>query len=182
MRVLLSCLAVLALSLGCAGPELHFDYDVKANYQAYRAYDWYAAAPKAAPGNPLLDNRVRRAVEAELALRGFKRETTADPEFLVTYYPVLTARGRSRGAFSIGLGMGGPVGLGLGLAAPLTARPAGQITSIVLEIKDFKTQQLVWKAAAGEVLDGSETPEEADAAVADAVKKLLKRFPPTSNS
>jgi hypothetical protein len=167
--------------MGCAGPDIHFDYDVKANYQSYHAYDWYAA-PKTAPGNPLLDQRVRRAVEAELALRGFKREITADPEFLVTYYPAFAARRRSRGAFSIGLGMGGPVGLGLGIAAPLTARSAGQVTSIVLEIQDFKTHQLIWKAAAADVLDGTEGPEDADAAVAEAVKKMLKRFPPTATS
>ncbi|BDU73922.1 DUF4136 domain-containing protein [Mesoterricola silvestris] len=182
MRILASSLVVLALSLGCAGPEIRFDYDARANYQAYQAYDWYAA-PKAAAGNPILDNRVRRAVEAELAQRGFRRETSADPQFLVTYYPAFAARRRSRGAVSIGLGMGGgPVGLGLGLAAPLGARSSGQVTSIVLEIKDFKTSQLVWKAAAEDVLDGSESPEDADAAVTEAVRKMLKRFPPTSKS
>ncbi len=181
MRILPSCLAVLALSLGCSGPDLHFDYDVRANYQSFHTFDWYAA-PKAGPGNPLLDSRVRRAVEAELTQRGYARETSADPEFLVTCYPVQTARGRSRGGVSIGLGLGGPVGVGLGLAAPLTPRSSGQMTSIVLEIKDFKTNQVVWKAVAGEVLDGSETPEEADAAVTDAVRKMLKRFPPTSKS
>lgn len=182
MRILVPCLAVLALSLGCSGPDIRFDYDSRANYQTYHNYDWYAA-PKKAPGNPLLDARVRRSVEAELALRGFKRETAADPEFLVTYYPAFQARRRSRGHLGLGLGLGGPgMALGVGVAAPLSGHSGGQAASITLEIQDFKTHQLIWKAVAEEVLDGSETPEEADAAVDQAVKKMLKRFPPTSRS
>jgi hypothetical protein len=185
MRILVSCLAVLALSMGCAGPTVNFDYDARASYAGYHAWDWYAAPKKAQAGQaPLLDTRVRRAVETQLAAKGFKREITADPEFLVTYYPVFTARRRSRGHVGIGLGFGGRgMGLGVGVAAPLNGgAPAGKITSIVLEIQDFKTHQLIWRAVAEDILDGTETPEDAEAAVNEAVKKQLDRFPPTAKS
>jgi len=48
----------------------------------------------------------------------------------------------------------------------------------VLEIQDFKTHTLIWKAVADGVLDDAEAPEDADATVAQAVRKMLSRFPP----
>ncbi len=175
------CMAALALSMGCAGPDVHYDYDARASYQGLRTYDWYAA-PTSAKGvgrNPLMDTRVRRAVEAELAARNLRRETSADPDFLVTYYPLFEARKARHGHVGLGLGLGGRgLGMGVGLAAPIGGHPKGQIGSIVLEIQDFKTHTLIWKAVADQVLDDEEAPEDADTSVAQAVRKMLSRFPP----
>jgi hypothetical protein len=188
MRPFGSCLIVLGLALGCAGPAVQFDYDSKVDYASYHTYDWYAPSRGAqalaggAP-NPLMDTRVRRAVEAQLAVRNFRRETTGDPDFLVTYYPVYQRRfSRTHVGFGLGLGMGVArgVGVGVGVSGPAgEARPAGGIGSIVLEIQDYKTHQLVWKATAEDVLDASDTPEGSDEDVAVAVKKMLAKFPPT---
>ena len=187
MRLLAASLAALTLALGCAGPEIRFDYDAKAGYQAYHSYDWYAAGKAVRdPGaqNGITDNRVRRAVEAELAARSFRREPSADPDFLVTYYPVYQPRHSRRPRVGIGLGLGPMrgLGLGLGVSAPVGARASGQIGSIVLEIQDFKSHQLVWRAVAEGVLDDTQTPEDADDSVTQAVRKMLTRFPPTGKS
>jgi hypothetical protein len=56
------------------------------------------------------------------------------------------------------------------------------VGSIVLEIKDFKSQQIIWKAQAEDVLDDTGTPEDSDQDVAAAVKKMLMRFPPTASA
>jgi hypothetical protein len=180
MRSLTVGVAALVLGLGCAGPDLHFDYDGQAAFGTYHAYDWYAS-PKGAReggGSPIADARVRRAVEAELAARGFRRETAADPDFLVVYYPVYEARRGARPRVGIGLGFGPFRGVGLGISAPIGGAPRGKIGSIVLEIQDFKTHQLVWKAEASDVLDDHDSPEDADAEVGRAVRKMLVRFPP----
>jgi len=178
MKMLASSLAVLALTLGCAGPEIHYDYDAKATFQNYRTYDWYAPAKgdktRGAGQNPIADTRVRRAVETELDARKIRKETSADPDFLLTYYPVYQARKGHRARLGMGLGL---PGLGVGVSAPVGAKPTGKIGSIVLEVQDFKTHTLVWKAVADGVLDDTETPEDADQSVAEAVKKMLKRFP-----
>jgi hypothetical protein len=183
MRRLTLGAAALVLGLGCAGPQLHFDYDAQASFGTYHAYDWYVA-PKGAQaggGSPIVDARVRRAVDTELAARGFRRETAADPDFLVVYYPIYEARRGHRPRVGIGLGLGGfrGVGLGVGVNAPVGPAPRGTIGSIVLEIQDFKTHQLVWKAEASDVLDDHDSPEDADIEVNRAVQKMLKRFPPT---
>jgi len=181
MRAIWSCAAVLALSMGCSGPDVHFDYDVKAGYQAYKTYDWYAAPAAKAGGNAIMDTRVRRAVEAEMTARNFRKETAADPDFLLTYYASYEAR-RSRGPH-MGVGIGiSPfrgLGIGLGMGGPVGGRRIEKVGSIILEIQDFKTKTLVWRAVADQVLDDSATPEDSDEIVAQAVKKMLGRFPPT---
>ena len=185
--MLWSSVAVLALAVGCAGPELHFDYDVRANYQSYHTFDWYAAskadqAKGAGAQSSIMDTRVRRAVEAELTARNFRKETTADPDFLVTYYPSYQPRQGHRPHVGLGLGFGGRgLGLGVGVAGG-GGQTRGKIGSIVLEIQDFKSHQVVWKAVAEEVLDDTLNPEDSDQDVAKAVKKLLERFPPTAKS
>ncbi len=181
MRTLYASLAVLALATGCAGPKVHYDYDARATYAGYRAWDWYAAPKGGGGANPIADARVRRAVEAELTAKGFRREPAADPDFLVIYQAAYGPRRKgARGHVSVGLGMV-PVrglGLGVGVAAPVSGGHRGKIGSIILEIKDFKSQQVIWRAEAEEVLDDSLTPEESDQDVAKAVTAMLAKFPP----
>ena len=53
-----------------------------------------------------------------------------------------------------------------------------QVGSIVLEIQDFKTHQLIWKAEAQDVLDDAATPEDSQQDVSVAVTRMLGQFPP----
>lgn len=184
MRRLWMTLPAAILILGCAGPAVHYDYDTRASYKDFHTYDWYAASKAqavhgAGVQNPLMDARVRRAVEAELAARGLRKETAADPDLLVTYYPLYQRRQGHRARVGLGLGMGLPgMGVGVGVGAPVGQKPTGKIGSIVLEIQDFKAHTVLWRAQADEVLDDTENPEDLDQDVARAVKKMLDRFPP----
>ena len=179
MKHPIACLATLALTLalGCNGPDITYDYDAKAGFAAFHSYDWYAAPPTAQAGlNPFVDARVRKAVETVLAARSFQKETSADPDFLVTYYPVYHVVRPARAR----IGFGGFVapGLAIGMSQPIAPGPRHQVGSIVLEIQDFKTHQLIWKAQAPDVLDDAATPEESQQDVTAAVTRMLGRFPP----
>ncbi len=177
MKFPIACLATLALALGCNGPAIHYDYDAKAGYATFHSYDWYAAPPAAQPSvNPFVDSRVRAAVESVLAARHFEKETRADPDFLVTYYPIYHSVGPSRAR----VGFGGFLmpGLAIGVSQPIASGPRRHVGSIVLEIQDFKTHQLVWKAEAPDVLDDAATPEDSQQDVTAAVTKMLGQFPP----
>ena len=73
----------LVLFSGCVGIPVKYDYDKQAQWQSYKSYDWYAASAQAkgkAAGvvNPLMDRRVRGAVEKVLAARGFKPFSRAE--------------------------------------------------------------------------------------------------------
>jgi hypothetical protein len=181
MKLLCVSFAALMLALGCAGPEVHYDYDAKAKFPALHTYDWYAASPadQAQAGgvkNPFVDSRVRRAVENALAAKNFQKETSAEPDFLVTYYPVYVLHRYSRGL--VGIGFGGP-GMAVGVAGPIGGGPGWRSGSIVLEIQDAKTHQVIWKAEAEDAIDLSEGPEDSERDVSAAVNKMLLQFPPT---
>ncbi|NTW86234.1 MAG: DUF4136 domain-containing protein [Holophagaceae bacterium] len=169
-------LVPLALLLGCSSYSIKYDYDVTASFGRYRTFDYYASKKGTGGTTSLMDKRVRAAVEKELQARGFTLETRSDPDFLVTYYPVVKDR-KVRTTTRVGMGWG---------YRPVYGR-VGTTTSqvrhykegtIVLEIVDFKTNQLVWQGAAAGALTGLNNPEDADELVPKAVRDILAKFPP----
>jgi hypothetical protein len=112
-------LLLISLSLplaACATVKYSEDYDRQATFEDYETYDWIAPSEDERAAlervNPFLERRLQRAVEAELADRGFVRSVEDDPDFWVSVYPLVPssedgprARG-ARGHVSIGFGLG----------------------------------------------------------------------------
>jgi hypothetical protein len=177
----------LVMLTACAGPTVHFDYDSGDNFSKYKAFDWYAApggAQARAGGvvNPLMDARVHRIVEKELAAKGFQRETAKDPDFLVVFYPTYQPFLRSGAHVGFGMGLGFGRFTAVGVGGPVGSRYVPPVGNMVLEVKDFKTNRMIWRAEAEEVLDSQATPEEADQDVTQAVRKMLGQFPPVASA
>ena len=178
-RTALVPLALLLLA-GCTPFTVKYDYDSHAPFAAFKSFDWYAASGKAkgkAAGvnDPIMDRRVRNAVERELTAKGLKQEQAGEPDLLVTYYPVYRNH-----AVVTTTGYGGwgyrPYGFGVGTG--FTEVRHYQDGSIVLELVDNKAKQLIWRAVAEGALSGLEDPQEADEQVGKAVKEMMNRFPP----
>lgn len=173
-------LVLLALA-ACSPYSVKTDYDHSANYSSYKTFDWYAASKRAkaqARGteNPIMDRRVRAAVERELVAKGFRLETAAEPDFLVTYYPIYRDH-KVRTTTSMGTGYR-RWGYGTGVRFATRDVRHYKEGTIVVEIVDGRTNELVWQAAAEGALTGLEHSEEAEVQVTRAVKDLLDRFPP----
>ena len=171
----------MAILTGCNNYNIKYDYDTQANYAAFKTFDWYAASVRARGKannveNPLMDRRVRGAVERELVAKGFQLQKTAEPDFLVTYYPVYRNRAYHTST-TVGVGWGRRP-FGYGVATRFHELHQFQEGSIVLEIVDNKTNQLIWQGAATGALTGLEDPQDADEQVAKAVHSLLEQFPP----
>lgn len=171
----------LAVLTGCAPYTVRADYDTTANYAAYKTFDWYAAS-KYAKGktdggaSAIMDRRVRHAVEKQLLAKGFQRNTKADPDFLVTYYPVYRNR-RVVTTTNVGGGWGWrPFHYGVNSAVS-EVRDIKE-GSIVLEIVDYKTNELIWQSVADGALTDLRTPEDADEVVNDAISRMMEKFPP----
>jgi Domain of unknown function (DUF4136) len=178
---------ILPVALGlflaaCTPFQVHYDYDSRAAYSSYKTFDWYAAskyAKEKANGveNSLMDRRVRFSVEKELKTRGFSLETKGDPDFLVTYYPVYQDR-VIQTATHVGGAWGYRPWWGVRTGTTVVRNRHYKEGTIILEIVDFKTNQLIWKAAAEGALTNLDNPEDADEVVARAVNQMLDRFPP----
>ncbi len=173
---LASAFLALALLTGCAGYQVRYDYDVTASFAGYKTFDYYTSKKGTGGTTSLMDTRVRTALERELQAKGYRMETHADPDFLVTYYPVVRQR-RYRTTTHLGWGWG---------YRPFYGRMGTSVSqvhtykegTIVIEIVDFKSNRMIWQGAAEGALTGLDDPEQANEAVARAVHDILEKFPP----
>ena len=176
---------VLGLLTACAGFSVHYDYDRGASFAAYHTFDWARADPKGkgqAPADTIMDRRVRRLLEQELAAKGLRLEPGGNPDLKVACYPVYRNRVvHTTTAFGPAWGWGygwGPRPWGY---APMVAYGETQTYregSIVVEMVDGRSNQLVWQGSAEGALTGLQDPRDAEEQVALAVRKLLEKFPP----
>ncbi len=170
-------LPVLLLA-ACTGYSVNYDYDVTASFGRYKTFDYYTSKKGTGGTTNLMDKRVRAAVEKELQAKGFVMETKADPDFLVTYYPVVHER-RYRTTTHMGWGWGwGYQPFYGGVGTSMSEVHSYQEGTIVIEIVDFKSNQMIWQGAAAGALTGLNNPEDADEVVPRAVHDILAKFPP----
>lgn len=172
----------LLLFAACTHAQIKYDFDARAGYASFRTYDWMAAPSRSQEKlgkveNPIMERRVKGAIERDLNAKGFRLESVADPDFLVTYYPVFKER-RFRTATHIGMGWGHRPWWGVHTGTVVSRQHAYTEGTIVVEIVDFKTRQLIWHGAAVGALTGIESPEDAEEAVNREVPRLLANFPP----
>ncbi|HEY3269821.1 MAG TPA: DUF4136 domain-containing protein [Geothrix sp.] len=171
-----AALLPVLLLVACTGYSVNYDYDVTAQFNRYKTFDYYTSKKGTAGTTNLMDKRVRAAVEKELQAKGFVMETKADPDFLVTYYPVVHER-RYRTTTHMGWGWGYRPFYG-GVGTSMSQVHSYQEGTIVIEIVDFKTNQMIWQGAAAGALTGLNNPEDADEVVPRAVRDILAKFPP----
>lgn len=91
--------AVIAVGLAvaaCSTVRYSTDHDPEVSFAEYQTYEWVAATEEEQAVmqriNPFLERRLRRAVERELADRGFEAGREGEADFLVSVYPVVPAR------------------------------------------------------------------------------------------
>jgi len=88
-RWLLAGLLLLVIPCGCASVEVSTDYDPSVDFSRFRTYAWVPSPPPRTGDvrldSPLLEARVRDAVEVEMAERGY-RKVSENPDLLVAYH------------------------------------------------------------------------------------------------
>ena len=173
----------LALLAGCTPFTVRYDFDPHSAFKTFKSYDWYAASAKAkgrsdGMENPIMDRRVRRIVERELAAKGYQLKPEGEPDFLLTYYPAyrdrLVQTYTTLGPWGYGWSMRP---WGYGAATGFEEVRSFREGSIVLEVVDNKSNQMVWQAVADGALTGLQDPQDAEEQVTLAVRKLLEKFP-----
>ena len=69
---LINLTVLMCLGVAAFAQDVQFDYDRSANFNAYKTYQWvdYKAVQV---GDELLDQDIKRAVDAQLAGKGLRR-------------------------------------------------------------------------------------------------------------
>lgn len=191
MKKLFNLTFLLALFLtGCVATtpvEVSTDFDRNVNFNQYRTFKWFQDKPAAGVDtaykyNTFLDQRIRRAVEAQLSQKGFtKVEGSAD--ILVAYDVKVITRQSARPdyAFAPGFGYGYSYWYGYRynygynrFSRPMLIEQYKDGT-IIIDLVDAKDNQLIWRGwGQMEVNEANISEEE----VNKIVTNILAKYPP----
>ena len=174
-----ACLGLALFVSACASLEISSDWNPQADFSRLHAWTWLPQA-RPASGDPrldssLLDARIRSAVESELGVRGYAK-TEATPDFLVAYHVALDTQLEATSVDSYYGGAGYRHWGGPGYTTTYVRE--FEVGSLVLDVLDPRSKELIWRGSAtAEIIPGA-TPEEREARIREAVRRMLERFPP----
>ena len=166
----------VVLTAACASQKVGYDYDRSAHFNDYRTYEWGPGTSQATDDpridNPLLDAHIRNAVVAELRSKGFTTPTHGKPDFYVVYHAGVTdlMKGSSSQKY-------------IGDRAHGTYTTISDIQpyregTLLIDIVDAASKQLVWQASAMAEVDPGMNSEERDMRIHQIVRAMLAPFPP----
>jgi hypothetical protein len=152
--------------------QVKTDYDRSANFAQYKTYSWEHIKTK----DPLDVDRIKSAVSAALAAKGWTQvdsggdvcimavEMTRDQQTLNTFYD----------GFGGGWGWRRFGGGGFGEAT--TNTDTYKVGTVVVDLFDSKTNQLIWRGSASDTLSNNSDKNIKN--LDKGVEKMFKQFPP----
>lgn len=169
---------VVLLAAGCSSVRVSHDFDSQVNFADLRTYSWMAAPEspsetiqKELEKNTLVEGRVKRAVNEQLAAKGL-RETAQDPDFLVAFHTGVQDKTDIQ-SWGYGYGYWGMRGGGVSTINY-------QEGTLILDFIDPKTENLIWRGVGKKVVSERTRPEKSEKEISNAVEKILKKYPPSS--
>ena len=174
----LSLLCVVLLAVGCSSISVSTDFDNQVDFTKLTTYSWMAAPEEPASDiqrelatNSLIEGRVKRAVDEQLAAKGI-RKTTQDPDMLVAFHTGVQDKVNVQ---SWGYGYGWGWGAGVGNVSTVHYQEG----SLILDFIHPETKKLVWRGVAKKVVPERTTPEKSEKAIREAVQRILEKYPPS---
>lgn len=157
------------------------DYDPAVKFEGLRTYSWIKTEEKPAAdprlGDPLLDKRIRDLVERQLATQGYDTSSTTTPDFMVSYHVALEKKlavSTMNDYYGYRAGWGWSYGAGTGRVVPESYVYEYEQGSLIIDIVNPRTHELMWRGAAQAEVKPGKGREQ----LAEAVRRILERFPP----
>ena len=168
---LVAAVLMLAPTLAFA-QKTSYDYDKTANFAAFKTFTLKDGTKV---GDPLIDNRLVAAIEAQLAAKGLTKDDAA-PDVAVVYH-IAFDKQKDISAWSTG---GGPYGYRWGGGWGTTDIRVSEILvgTLVIDISDAKKGEVVWRGMGVKEVDTQAKPEKRDKNINAAVQKIMKNYPP----
>ncbi len=177
--VLRLLVGVIALC-GCSTVRVTTDWDPKTDFSEFHSFGWlHEQQPQTGNfrlDNPLMDARIRAAVDRTLEQRGYLKVADAGADFVVGYHLGLERELDVRTMNTYyGYGNGhrwGAVGY------PQTQVREYERGTLVIDIADVDARELVWRGSGSRRLSNPSSPEKATQVIDKAVAEILAKFPP----
>lgn len=169
-RFTLTILVVALVAWGVmAAQDVRTNYMPGTDFSKYHTYKWVNIEGGAHP-NQIVDQEIKQAIDAQLAAKGLTK-TDAEQADLYIGYQIAVDQEKQWNAYGMG---GGLRWGGMGTATSSTITNG----TLVLDMYDPSTKQLVWTGNASKTLDPSNNPQKNEKNINKAMQKLLKSFPP----
>ncbi|HXZ81248.1 MAG TPA: DUF4136 domain-containing protein [Terriglobales bacterium] len=169
-RITLTLLVVALLAcMASQAQDVRTNYMPGTDFSKYHNYKWVNIEGGAHP-NQIVDAQIKQAVDSQLASKGMTK-TDGDKADLYLAYQVAVDQEKQWN----GYGMGG--GLRWGGMASATSSTIN-VGTLVLDMYDPATKQLVWQGNATKTIDPKSSQEKNQKNLNKAMEKLLKNYPP----
>ena len=159
-------LFVIALTTAVFADNVAVDYDHAKNFNQVKTYSW----SKVHTANSLWDDRVKDAVNKELAAKGWTQVPSGGDVALVAVEK--TSIHQQYDTFYDGFG-GRRWG---GIGQSTTSVDNYKVGTLIVSMFDGNSKQLIWRGTSSSDLSGN--PEKNTKKLDKDVQKLFKKFPP----
>lgn len=187
IKLLALPMLVLFFLSSCSSVSVLSDYDKEANFGSYKSYAFYKTGIDKAQISDLDKKRILRAIEAEMANRGFVK--SENPDLLVAIFTKEKKEvdiynnniGWGWGGWGWGPGYGWGWGPGWGGAgwggSQVSTSTEG---SLYIDLVDAKSRQLVWQGKGVGNINNIKNIEKKEARIREFVSEILMQYPPNA--
>ena len=154
-----------------AAQDVKYNFMPGTDFSKYHTYKWVAIEGGAHP-NQIVDAEIKQAVDSQLASKGMTK-TDGEKADLYVAYQIAVDQEKQWNAYGMG---GGLRWGGMGSATSSTIN----VGTLVLDLYDPSTKQLVWTGNATKTIDPSSNQQKNQKNLNKAMAKLLKNYPPKS--
>ena len=173
-RIATYTVVLLALLGSAVAQHVQTDFDHQANFSQYKTYSWQEIKPS----NSLWDARIKNAVDAQLAAKGWTQVASGGDVAVVAIKTSQTQKTLQTFYDSFGGGWGWRRFGGGGFGDSTTTEQDYKVGTLVVDLYDAKTKQLIWRGSAQDTLSDKATKNEKN--LDKGVAKMFKALPPGS--
>ena len=155
--------------------QVKTDYDHGANFAQYKTYSWEQVKTK----DPLDVDRIKSSVNAALAAKGWTQVASGGDISIVAME--ITRNQQTLNTFYDGFGGGWGWRRfgGGGFSEATTTTETYQVGTVVVDLFDAKTKQLIWRGTESDTLSNNSDKNIKN--LDKGVDKMFKHFPPGSS-
>ena len=170
----LLALAIAALG-ACSTLTTSTDYDKTADFTKFKTYQWKDTDPGQ---NAILEKRIKEAVDSALSSKGLRR--VEDGGDLTVVPHVRLSKETQINTYNTGWGYGGWYGYGGYGGGGMTTSKVEEIPvgTLIVDLVDAGKKAMVWRGTASDTLNPSNSPEEKEKNLNNAVQKMFEGYPP----
>lgn len=160
--------SAVVLATAAFAQHVNVDYDHGRSFSQIKTYSW----AKLQTADAIMDNRVKEAIDQELAAKGWTQVPSSGDVALV----VVEQTSVRQEYDSFYNGFGGWRRWGGGMGEETTTVDNYEVGTLIVSMFDGNSKQLIWRGTASG--DTSDNPQKKIKGLAKVVQKMFKNFPP----